>query len=440
MVFDIILVIDQTGGIGKDNSLPWNCREELNIFKAKTQGATLIIGRNTFEALPPLPGRNLVCVSRSHPDGCRTLEEALDQHEGSSVFVAGGAQLYEYTLQRHRDRIEKIHLSVMKESYPCDTFVNLSLEGFVCTEKEEYDAFTHYVMEQDQYGEWQYISLLKNIMQNGISREGRNGGTRSVFGEKMRFDLSQGAFPLVTTRKIFFRGIVEELLFFLRGETNSKILEEKKVNIWKGNTSREFLDSIGKEERKEGMMGPMYGYQYRSFGARYDEETGQALEEGVDQLKYVIDLIKNDPHSRRILLTSYNPSQVFDGVLFPCHSIAIQFYVDGQRLNMMAVSRSQDCFHGFPFNLASYSLLLLIIAKVTNKTPGFLDMVLGDAHIYDSHIPHVREICSRPPLDFPRVSIDKDLNSISDIEALDFSSFTLTNYNSHPGIKADMVV
>jgi thymidylate synthase len=237
---------------------------------------------------------------------------------------------------------------------------------------------------------------------------------------------------------MFLRGIVEELLFFIRGETDSKILENKNVNIWKGNTDRKFLDSVGMEDRKEGIMGPLYGYQWRHFNADYDENNTTPLDKGIDQLQNVIDTIKRDPSSRRILLTSYNPCQSKQGVLYPCHSIIIQFYVSEEFLDMYCYNRSQDLFLGVPFNIASSSLLLLLIAKVVNLTPRYLNIGMGDIHIYKQHYEAVETQLDRLPYRFPKIEI-KDVKSLKDIENLKYEDFILIDYLHYPVIKSEMI-
>lgn len=295
--------------------------------------------------------------------------------------------------------------------------------------------------------ETQYLNLLDKILKYGDFRKTRNSNTYSLFSETLKVDLRDG-FPLLTTKKMFIRGIIEELLFFLKGETDSKILEEKNVNIWKGNTSREFLDSLDMKYRKEGIMGPMYGYQWRYFNSEYNEKNGNPLEYSnhIDQLEDVINLIKNDPFSRRILLTSYNPSQSKQGVLYPCHSIVCQFYCDSNNnLDMNCYNRSQDIFHGVPFNIASSALLLMIIASITGKIPRYLNIIMGDVHIYDLHVESVKLQIQRTPYKLPKLVINDNKiklisNNLKELDKLNFEDFKLYDYNYHPAIKVDMVV
>lgn len=446
---DLIVACTKSFGIGLQKGLPWNCKEELSIFKNKTNNNIIIVGRRTAETLPKLQDRIVICVSRSGilkrdenqcivvPSINQGILYAKEHFGDKKIFIAGGSRIYNEILCDNIGCIETMHISIMKDSYICDKNILLDLSKWVIHTKEEYNEFMHYTMTYSRYNEYQYLSLLKEVLKEGEERKGRNGFTKSVFGKNLKFDLRKG-FPLLTTKKMFLRGIVEELLFFIKGETDSKLLENKGVNIWKGNTSREFLDSIGKVERKEGIMGPLYGYQWRHFNADYDEENNKPLSIGIDQLQNVVDTIINDPYSRRILLTSYNPIQSNKGVLYPCHSIIIQFYVSEGFLDMYCYNRSQDLFLGVPFNISSSSLLLTLIAKITKLTPRYLTIGMGDVHIYQQHYEAVETQIDRLPYRFPKIEI-KDVYSLKDIENLTFQDFKLIDYLHYPIIKSEMI-
>jgi len=434
---EVIVAVDKNFGIGKNNSLPWRIPSELRIFKEKTMNNVVVFGRKTFESLPKL--KNRICYSLSRSNKELTLENILSVYSDKlvKVFVGGGSEIYRSAFES--GLVKKVHMSMINEEYDCDTYFEKKwLRNFLIIEKHKYEDFTHYVMEYSSSGEQQYLNILRDVLTRGARREGRNGLTLSTFCNHLSFDLRKG-FPLITTKKMFLRGIVEELLFFLRGETDSKILEDKKVNIWKGNTSREFLDSVNQQERKEGLLGPLYGFQFRSAGAEYCEESGAPIGEGIDQLKEVIDLIRNDPNSRRILMTTYNVQQVKSGVLYPCHSLILQFYVDGNYIDMYCYNRSSDLFLGLPFNIASSSLLLEIIAKTTDKIARYFHLSLGDSHIYEAHLDVVEEQILRMPFKFPTLNISKELNNVEDIEKLSYEDFICTDYNSHKRLKADMI-
>lgn len=290
-----------------------------------------------------------------------------------------------------------------------------------------------------------YLKLLSDILEKGNLRQDRTGvGTKSLFGTNLRFSLEENKLPLLTTKKVFARGIIEELLFFIRGETDTKKLEAKGINIWKGNTSREFLDKRKLTYLSEGSMGKGYGFQWRKFGADDEHDiawqrTTIPTEYGVDQLKIALDMIKNDPYSRKILVSAWNPQQLHEMALEPCH-YSFQFYVHDNKLSLQWQQRSVDAFLGLPFNCASYAILTHIFAKACNLQPGELIFNGGDTHIYLNHIDQVKEQLTRDPYPFPTLTINKKIETIEDIEKLEFNDFIIENYQSHTAIKADMAI
>jgi dihydrofolate reductase/thymidylate synthase len=448
-MFDVIISMTKDGGIGYKGDIPWNCEEETAIFREKTKDSILIVGRKTVESFPDLPERSIIVLSskKTTQDFGAGVYYVFDsipnilkmfKHFNKDIFVVGGGQIYDEVFKNWRSNIKKLYMNVMKGEFKCDTFVNFDPKMWIVDKKYEYDEFTQYELLPIVSEESKYLILLKDVYDNGCIRNGRNGNTKSMFGKTMEFDLREG-YPLLTTKKMFFRGVVEELLFFIRGNTDSKILTDNKINIWNGNTNRTFLDSIGKKSRREGVMGPMYGYQWRNYNAEYNEEKAGPNEKGLDQLAMVIDQIKNDPNSRRILMTDFNPLQARDGVLYPCHSIIIQFYVSNGFLDIFCYNRSSDLFHGLPFNIASTALLHILIAKITGLTARKFVLSLGDAHIYESHYDVVVEQLQRIPFKFTTVETSKKIMTLEDIENLEYTDFKLVNYNSYPTIKAAMV-
>lgn len=291
-----------------------------------------------------------------------------------------------------------------------------------------------------------YLNLLGNILQNGSTREDRTGiGTKGIFGTQLRFSLEDNKVPMLTTKKMFTKGVIEELLFFLRGDTDTNKLSAKGVNIWKGNTTREFLDKRGLTNVPDGYMGKGYGFQWRNFGGYTDQSNvGDGSYElyevpGVDQLKQVVDTLKSNPTDRRIIITAWNPQQLPEMALPPCH-ILCQFYVDNGKLSAQFYMRSIDTFLGLPFNILSYAVLTRIIAQTVGLEAKELIFVGGDTHIYQNHIPQVMEQMSREPYPFPTMKINKKLETIEDIESLELSNFIFEGYQSHPAIKAEMAV
>ena len=285
--------------------------------------------------------------------------------------------------------------------------------------------------------ESQYINLIKHILENGISKDDRTGvGTLSIFSYNMTFNLRE-SFPLLTTKKVYWKGVVEELLWFISGSTNSNILKEKGVKIWEGNSSREFLDSRGLSHYDQGDIGAGYGFQWRHFGAKYTNMYDSYEGQGIDQLKDVIYKIKNTPDDRRIIMSAWNPTDLDKMALPPCH-IFVQFWVDTNKkeLHSQMYQRSCDVGLGVPFNIASYSLLTCIIAKLCDLTPGDFHYCMGDTHIYKNHIDAMKLQITRDPYDFPKINI-KD---ITDIDNIKFDDIELIDYKYYENIKMNMAV
>ncbi|XP_041367637.1 thymidylate synthase-like [Gigantopelta aegis] len=284
--------------------------------------------------------------------------------------------------------------------------------------------------------EFQYLEAIQQIIDHGVRKGNRTGtDTLSIFGMQMRYNLRQ-SFPLLTTKRVFWRGVAEEILWFIRGSTNSKELSDKGVNIWNANGSRAFLDSLGMTEREEGDLGPVYGFQWRHFGADYKDMHTDYSRQGIDQLQSVIEKIKNSPDDRRIVMSAWNPPDLPKMVLPPCHCL-VQFYVANGELSCQLYQRSADMGLGVPFNIASYSLLTCMIAHVTGLKPGDFVHTLGDAHIYVNHIEPLKVQLKREPRPFPKLIIKGEVDSIDDFT---MDNLELVKYNPYPKIKMDMAV
>lgn len=251
----------------------------------------------------------------------------------------------------------------------------------------------------------------------------------------MRFNL-RNSFPLLTTKRVFWRGVVEELLWLISGSTNAKVLQEKDIHIWDGNASRDYLDSIGLTDREEGDLGPVYGFQWRHFGAKYTNMHADYSGQGFDQLADVIKKIKLNPQDRRIILSAWNPADLQLMALPPCHMFA-QFYVANGELSCQMYQRSCDMGLGVPFNIASYSLLTCILAHICDLKPGDFVHVLGDAHVYKNHVEPLEQQLKNIPKPFPVLKIN---TTNKDIDALMASDFELVGYESHKKIFMKMSV
>ncbi|MFK7793865.1 MAG: thymidylate synthase [Gammaproteobacteria bacterium] len=262
----------------------------------------------------------------------------------------------------------------------------------------------------------QYLTLLKHVLENGVEQQDRTGtGTISTFGYQMRFDLSQG-FPLLTTKKLHTKSIIHELLWFLRGETNVKSLQEVGVSIW-----NEWAD-------EQGELGPVYGAQWRAWPT--------ANGGSVDQLSHLIEQIKNNPNSRRHIISAWNVGEIDNMVLPPCHTM-FQFYVAQGKLSCQLYQRSADVFLGVPFNIASYALLLIMVAHVTDLEVGEFIHTFGDVHVYKNHVEQANLQLQREPYELPALEVRRKVNSIFDFK---YEDFELKNYQSHPHISAPVAV
>lgn len=277
-----------------------------------------------------------------------------------------------------------------------------------------------------------YLDLLSRILDQGEARDDRTGtGTRSIFGHQMRFDLRDG-FPLLTTKKLHWPSIVHELLWFLSGSTNAEDLQKRGVRIWNEWATAEQTARFG---RAEGDLGPVYGHQWRNFGATLRED-GSYANDGFDQVRWLIDEIRKNPSSRRLIVTGWNPAEASLVALPPCHTL-FQFYVSRGRLSCQLYQRSGDVFLGVPFNIGSYALLTIVIARVCGLEPGEFIHTLGDAHLYNNHLDQARLQLSREPRKLPTLAIEGDVASIEDVTV---ERIRLEGYDPHPHIKAEVSV
>ena len=291
--------------------------------------------------------------------------------------------------------------------------------------------------EGKYHEEYQYLNLLNDIMNEGTLEEGRNGFTKCVFGSAMHFTLENGKIPILTTKKTAWKTCLKELLWFIRGDTSNKRLNDEGVHIWDGNTTKEFMEARGLSHYSNGDIGPMYGYQWRQFNAPYEGCDADYIGKGIDQLQNVIDCLKDPKQrsSRRMVISAWNPCQIDEGVLPPCH-VLFQFnVVNGNKLSCCLMQRSYDSVLGAPFNICSYSLLCCLIAKHCDLEPYEFIHYGGNCHIYDDHFDQVKEQITREPYEFPTLEILNKRENINDYVVDDFK---ISNYQHHPPIKAAM--
>jgi thymidylate synthase len=277
-----------------------------------------------------------------------------------------------------------------------------------------------------------YLDLLRTALEQGRPRQDRTGvGTRGLFGYQMRIDLRQG-FPLLTTKKVHLRSILYELLWFLRGDTNVEYLQQNKVTIWDEWATAEQCAKFG---RAPGELGPVYGHQWRNFGASLRVD-GSYARDGVDQIASLLEQIRNNPSSRRLIVTGWNPKEADQVELPPCHTL-FQFYVQDGELSCQLYQRSADIFLGVPFNIASYALLVMMIAQVCGLEPGDFVHTFGDAHLYNNHLEQARLQLSRPPRPLPKLKLNPE---VRDLFAFRYQDFVLEGYDPHPRIEAEIAV
>lgn len=488
-----IVAVDNNYGFAKDGAIPWHIPGDMAYFnKMTTQKGypnpnlqnVVIMGRKTWDTLPkkcqPLSFRVNIIVSSSmetpesesdnkipyyvFPSVEQAIEKALRMkfaNDINEIFIIGGESLYEHLL--NSVLLDKFYVSKINHNYDCDTVLDKQLLFSKCYSDMEYlekydvndkknnintSIENHvFVNKGDFKGEQQYLKLMMDTVISGEYRQTRNAFTWSKFANQITFDLDDG-FPMTTTRKSFIKGIFYELKMFLLGESNThKWLLDKNVKIWDLNTNREFLDSVGLSHYEEGDLGYLYGMVWRHFGVDYKGMNEDYTGQGVDQLKYIIDLFKSDPHSRRILMTSYDPSKTNKAPLYPCHSLILQFYVsDGNKISAHMYQRSADLFLGLNTNIPSTSLLVHILCLLLNSdkeytgpkfTPGKVTISLGDYHVYSNHLDTLLTQLSRNPKKYPTLTITKQ--SINSIEELEFSDINIENYEHHGILRADMI-
>ena len=287
------------------------------------------------------------------------------------------------------------------------------------------------------HDEHQYLNLIQDILISGKEQEGRNGVTKAIFGTAMHFSLNDGVIPFMTTKRLAWKTCLKELLWFIKGDTDNKHLKDQNVHIWDANGSRDFLDSRGLINRKEDDLGPIYGFQWRHFNADYKTCHTNYNDKGIDQLSIIIDALKDpkERFSRRLILTAWNPCQLDDMALPPCHVLAQFSVIEDNKLSCSLYQRSGDVGLGVPFNIASYSLLTHILAKHCGLEAYEFYYYIGNTHIYDDHYQPLIEQIKRTPYTFPKLTILKKYNSIDDYNVDDF---IVQQYQHHPSIKMNM--
>lgn len=442
----------------------------------------------TWESLPsssrPLKNRTNIVITRSPKShkqprstpnfsvqfmNFQNVRKHILRNSTSQFFIIGGSDIYELFMNdplvqpqdlyitHHISAVErqsaiKFHPSmiVTMKSFP-EMYSMISYSSLY-KENDVSFRFLKYRWTDHRSPEQAYLDLAKDVLLYGKHRDDRTGtGTISLFGKQMHFDISDNKLPLLTTKQVPWKSCIKELLWFMRGDTDSKILQKQGVRIWDGNTSRSFLDARGLHHYPEGVLGPGYGWQWRFFGAKYDVKyantsvlTSSQLSDigGFDQIQYILDELKHNPFSRRIFLSAWNPAFSNEMSLVPCH-VSCQFYVevidDKKHISCHMYQRSADIFLGEPWNILSYSILTHILAKKSNMLPHKLVISIGDAHIYNDHLDVIQAQLQRSPRPSPVLHVSEDVatKNISDITVDDFS---VIGYFPHPKLAAKMSV
>lgn len=464
-----ILYIDSNNSMPENNAIPQN-KEYLLYFNNITTQNDFINSKNSV-IMDNYIGKELdnmynYILSPEH-NNLQDIFQDIKTKNTNKIFIMGGKKLYEHFI--NNNLVKYIYITKIDGDFDSDLYLNLNLNNYKIVNNTQKEIENHilnfqkyenknYVSPQYwtyvdnmpfcNFEEVQYLEIMNKIINTGHYRQTRNANTFSIFGCHMYFNLENNTLPLLTTKKMFTRGIIEELIFFLKGETNSKLLEEKKVNIWKPNTTRDFLDNNNLQHYKEGDMGPMYGFQWRHFNAEYSGCDSNYENKGIDQLQEVIQDLKTNKYSRRILMTTYNPLQVKQGVLYPCHGLVVQFgFEDDNKLCCHMYQRSADYALGVPFNITSYAFLVHILCTLLNNnsetqiTAGKLYMSFGDVHLYENHIETAKLQLLKTPFLFPKLKI-KNMHLLQNINALQLlkaEDFEIINYNSNEKLNYEMV-
>ena len=488
-MLSLIVAHDTKFGIGKNNNLPWRLTHEIQNFKKITTGSRInnkinavIMGRKTWESIPnkfkPLPNRiNIILTKQENflqdklytdTFACSSIDTAIDYINDYSskilnktineIFIIGGSSLYQEAI--NRTDLINLYITEVYHDFECDTFFPsrkvyqanynlLTCSNFV---KENDIHYRYYKYQKNDYDlesqnpyknleEQQYLDILYKIGLQGIKRGDRTGtGTISVFGETQKFDLRE-TFPILTTKRIFFKAVFEELMLYLRGQTDNKILNQKNIHIWDGNTSRDFLDSRKLYSYEEGDMGETYGFNFRHYGGDYKGCSHPYIKgkDGFDQLQNVINLIKHNPESRRIIINLWNPYTEHKAALPSC-LCWYQFYVNPYQksLSLLINLRSSDFFLANNWNVCTGALLVHLLCNLPeiDLSPGDLTVISGDTHLYINHLEQVEENLKRRPRPYPKLLVKSKKN----IEDYEFEDLTLLGYQPYPNIKADMAV
>ncbi len=442
--FSLIAAMTLKCGIGLNNTLPWKLKSDLKQFQEKTTRNAIIMGRKTWESLPkkPLPNRLNIIISKNEEEKDKALiaknfHDALELAQSQNeIFVIGGSRVFECAVKH--PLCTKLFITQILTNIECDTFMSpIDLKKYELTEtspvQHENGIDFQYLVYTKRHEEYQYLDLVREILDIGNEKGDRTGtGVFSVFGRSLTFSLRNGCLPLITTKKVYWQGAIQELLWMISGSTDSRKLDAKKCKIWNPN-AKDFYDKGNVNIL--GDCGPIYGHQMRHCGAEYIDCETDYKGKGIDQLQELITTIKTNPNDRRLLMNLWNINDLKKMCLPPCHLLS-QFYIANGELSCIFYMRSSDIAIGLPFNLVFYSILTLAIATVCKLQLGDVTVNLGDTHAYKNVIDGLKLQLTRKPMEQPTIRLKTNRDFIDEFVFEDFE----VNYISHPAIKMEMAV
>lgn len=447
-MYHLLVALDKHNGISYQGHIPWKNRADRLFFRNKTWDHIVIMGRKTYESMGLLKNRKYLVIGTqvqphpniiifTSPEDC--IKYCNKHHPNEIKYVIGGTQIYNWFIQHHL--IYKFYITHIPGEYTTDQHFTLPKSIILNTQTVlDDDITTIYEYTFLNQCEEEYLQLASHILYNGMQRDTRtNVAAWSDFGHVLKFSLQNNQFPMLTTRKIFLRGVFEEFMFYLRGHSDNNILKQANVNVWTANTTRKKLDQSGLYHLPEGDMGPSYGFNFRHYGAEYktchDDYTGQ----GIDQLQQLVQNIKQDPYSRRHIITLWDPRAICKAPLPPC-LYNYQFYVgnDGT-LSCKMDQRSSDYFLAGGWNICTGALFTILLAFICGLKPGKLIWCIGDVHIYQNQKEAMMKQLHNNPYNFPLLYL-ANTDKIQDITDFKWENILLVNYQSHGNISAPLNV
>lgn len=435
-MYSLIAATNNLNGLGANNQIPWHNSADMAFFRTITNNKVVIMGHNTFKSIGKgLKNRINVIISRSEVKSndksihvFNSPNDAIywldDNYPNIHKFVIGGSQIYNWFLENRY--IYDIYHTRIDNNNVCDVFFNLPKNTKLIKSEplDDLAIMFYYIIVNNEAVQIQ--NLIRQNLNSTESKDRTSIGTYSQIGTHVKFDLSNNSLPLITTRKGFLRGIFEELMLCLRGQTDSTILEKKNINIWKPNTSREKLDLLGLQHMPVGDMGASYGFQMRHFGASYITCKTDYENKGFDQLNYVINELKNNPSSRRAVITLWNPADLNKMALPPC-LYGYQFSIKNNKLHCIMTQRSNDICVAGSWNVTNGALFTIMMAHVLHVLPGSLTWNVADSHVYKNHVATALEELKRTPTIYPKLFLK---SPPEDITQFNYYNIKLTNYKS----------